>query len=216
MKNKILEKIILKTGIPDLPEILSGRISPSELQSLMLEVYNLQSDSITISKTYHDYLKNRFVHPSEIRQTDFLKFDLLAYSLLPEDFKSIELSPLEPFGTCSAMGNVSQKRVINTSRNTEVVADSTNFLALECARRRKAELQSDPRSTSRIKLCSSHRLIRGQTFDPEKKLTAHFRIFSLCTAGRDEGHMKFETESLKEHISVFNFRHFESVSALVS
>jgi len=203
MKNKILEKVLLKTGIPDLPEILSGHLSPSELQSLMLEVYNQQSGSIQISKTYHDYLKNRFVHPSEISQLDFLKFDLLALSLLPEDFRSIELSPLAPVGTCSTMGNVSQKRIITTSRNTEVVADSTNFLTLECARRRKAELKSDPRSTSRIKLCSSHRLIRGQTFDPEKKFTAHFRIFSLCTAGRDEGHLKFETDSLKEHISVY-------------
>lgn len=203
MKNKILDKILRKTGIPDLAEILSGRLSPSELQSLMLEVYNLQSDSITLSKTYHDYLKNRFVHPSEVSQADFLKFDLLALSLLPEDFRSIELSPLAPVGTCSAMGNISQKRIITTSRNTEVVADTTNFLTLECARRRKEELKPDPRSTSRIKLCSSHRLIRGQTFDPEMKFTAHFRIFSLCTAGRDEGHMRFEMESLREHISVY-------------
>lgn len=210
MKNKILEKILRKTGIPELPEILSGRLSPSELQSLMLEVYNQQSDFIKISKTYHDYLKNRFVHPSEISQSDFLKFDILALSLLPEDFRSIELSPLAPVGTCSALSNMSQKRIITTSRNTEVVADSTNFLALESARRRKAELRADSRSTSRIKLCSSHRLIRGQTFDLEKKFTAHFRIFSLCTAGRDEGHMKFETVSLREHIS-FYLKMFEKM-----
>jgi hypothetical protein len=203
MKSKILDKILRKTGIPDLTEILSGRLSPSELQSLMLEVYNLQSGSVTLSKTYHDYHKNRFVHPSEVSQSNFLKFDLLALSLLPEDFLSIELSPLAPVGTCSAMGNVSQKRIITTSRNTEVVADSTNFLTLECARRRKEELRLDPKSISRIKLCSSHRLIRGQTFDPESKFTAHFRIFSLCTAGRDEGHMKFEMESIMEHISVY-------------
>ncbi|KPK87684.1 MAG: hypothetical protein AMS27_01755 [Bacteroides sp. SM23_62_1] len=203
MKNKILQKIIFKTGIPDLPEILSGQLAPSELQSLMLEVYDLQSGFITISKTYHEYLKNRFVQPSEISQEDYLRFDLLAFSLLSQDFNAIELSPVAPFGTCSALSSLSQKRIITTSRNTEVVADSTNFLALECARRRKALFRSDSRSASRIKLCSSHRLIRGQTFDPGKKLSAHFRIFALCTAGRDEGHLHFEIDSLKEHISFY-------------
>ena len=203
MTNKILEKIIQKSGVQDLPEILSKHLNSSELQSLMIEVYRRRSEDIPVTKVLNDYLTNRFVSPSVIPQEQFLQFDSLAVNLLPEGFETIELSPVSPLGTCAVIGNISQNRVVSTSRNNEVVADSTNTITLECVKLRKLELKSDPRSVKRIKLASSHRLIRGQTFDPDKKFTAHFRVFSLCTAGRDEGHLKFEIESLIEHIEFY-------------
>jgi len=44
----------------------------------------------------------------------------------------------------------------------------------------------------------------------DKNHTAHFKIFALCTAGRDEGSDRFEQEALLEHVS-FYFRVIEEI-----
>ena len=202
MASKILDNVLKKTGTHNLVDILSELLTPSELQSLMLEVYNQQAKQVTLKKLYEEYLTSRFVIPSEIPQSQYIKLDLMAIENLPSLYETIDISPVAPFGTCSAMTNLSQNRIITTCRSNEVVADSTNYLALECVRRRKVNLHADPKSAVPIRLASSHRLIRGQAFAGDK-FSAHFRVFSLCSAGRDTGHMKFETTHLKEHIGFY-------------
>jgi hypothetical protein len=44
--------------------------------------------------------------------------------------------------------------------------------------------------------------LRGQAVD-DPNLHAHFRLFGLCTAGRDRGAWAFEAEALREQIAVF-------------
>jgi hypothetical protein len=124
-----------------------------------------------------------------------LEFDRLAFAVA-ETFQPMELSPVCPLGTCSAVATVAQDKVVSTSRNTEVVADATNVLALEAALRRRAD------STSWARLCASHRLVRAQDFGAPGAY-AHFRLFSLCTAGRDSGGFGFESASLREHLEVY-------------
>ena len=58
--------------------------------------------------------------------------------------RGVELSPVSPLGTINVLSGVHQNRVVATDRNTEVVADSTNSLALEAALRRRAKLRADP------------------------------------------------------------------------
>jgi hypothetical protein len=60
-------------------------------------------------------------------------------------------------------------------------------------------LKGNVRSLERVRLCTSHRLLRGQKFDGPD-LTAHFRAFAVCTAGRDEGSERFEWSALAEQI----------------
>jgi hypothetical protein len=91
--------------------------------------------------------------------------------------------------------------VLATIHSTEVVADSTNVLALECALRRRRLLGPHPKSAARVRLATSHRLLRMQRFAPPA--SQHFRLLGLCTAGRDEGDFRFETECLLEHIGFF-------------
>ena len=83
-----------------------------------------------------------------------------------------------------------------------MVSDSTNVLALECALRRRAALRAAARARERVRLCASHRLVRAQTFDSPAAF-AHFRVFALCTAGRDEGWHRFELDSLAEQLGVY-------------
>ncbi len=87
-----------------------------------------------------------------------------------------------------------------TVRNSEVVSDSTNVMALECARQRRA--RGARRGAPPVRLCASHRLLRGQSVD-DPNLRAHFRLFALCTAGRDRGGWAFEAEALREQIGIY-------------
>jgi hypothetical protein len=129
------------------------------------------------------------------------QLDLLAWALLPPDCAVLELSPVCPLGTVSSVATVDQDRVLTTIHSTEVVADSTNVLALECALRRRGMLSAHPKSADRVRLAASHRLLRTQRFaSPDSQ---HFRLIGLCTAGRDEGDFRFESESLVEHIGFF-------------
>lgn len=199
MDNDILKRIIRRTGVEDIIDILAERLSPTDLQSLLLEVYRKRAGGKTAGTLLKEYMDNRFVKPSDIDPRRFQELEQLAYSLMPKDFQPLEISPVCPLGTCSAMAPVDQNRVVSTARNTEVVADATNVLALECARRRKALLNSQPKSAERVKLCASHRHTRTQPCEDEK-FTPHFKILCLCSAGRDEGDFRFETENLVEHI----------------
>src|SRR5262245_24190841 len=198
--NPIIERIIKESNVPDLMEVLTERISMTDLQSLLLEVYRRRAARLSASTVLKQYNDNRFVRPVSIPPQEFIEFDQLAYSLLPDGFEAVELSPVSPLGTCSVLGAVDQNNTVATIRNTEVCADSTNVLALEYASRRK---QSQHYKKLRdVKLCASHRLLRGQLFKGVG-MVPHFRVFSLCTAGHDRGNSRFEVEALDEHVNFY-------------
>jgi hypothetical protein len=148
------------------------------------------------------YEQNRFVQPAAVNPRQLLEFDRLAYSVLPASFELLELSPVCPPGTNSVMAPVDQDNAVTTIRNTEVCSDSTNALALECARRRRGSYRGKGRPEADTKLCASHRLLRPHL--PEDPASfPHFRIFSLCTAGRDVGSYGFEVAALREHLEFY-------------
>jgi hypothetical protein len=75
-------------------------------------------------------------------------------------------------------------------------------MALKAAMIRKECLDGNAKSTQTIKCCSSHRLLRTQSFE-EKNFSAHFRVFALVSAGRDTGNFSFEMDQLEEHIRFY-------------
>jgi hypothetical protein len=202
MPNKIIERINKNCGVPNLLEILSEKISLSDLQSLLLEVYRKRSFALSPVDLLRQYKNNRFVQPASISRADLCNFDLMILEILPGTWEMIELSPLAPLGTNSAVAAIDQNNVVTTIRNTDVCSDNTNVLALECSLRRKKLLKKNPRSLQKICLASSHRVVRPQIFD-EAVSFAHFQLFGLCTAGRDQGSFGFESESLIEHIDFY-------------
>jgi hypothetical protein len=105
-------------------------------------------------------------------------------------------------GVNSVVGLTDQNKAVATSRNTEVVSDSTNVLALECALRRRACLRTPGQQNERVRLCASHRLLRAQYYGDPASL-AHFRLFALCSAGRVENNFGFELSALSEQIGVY-------------
>jgi uncharacterized protein (TIGR03083 family) len=114
------------------------------------------------------------------------------WQLLPDDFAGVDLSPVTPLGTSSALGPVSQHKVISTTRDTEVVSDPTNVLALEAAVRRR----STP-GTAHLAAC--HRVLRGQPFTALGAYQ-HFRLFALASSARDRGSALTEAALLTAHL----------------
>jgi hypothetical protein len=201
MASKLVERIQRQAGTPNLVEILAEQLAPSDLSSLMLEVYSRSSRRISAGRLLQQYERNRFVAPSTVDPRLLVEFDRLAWRLLPAGFVPLELAPLCPLGTNSVVASVSQNKVVSAGRNTEVVADSTNVLALECAVRRKRLLRGAG-AREPVLLAASHRLTRAQAFKGAG-FSAHFRILSLCAAGRDEGSFEFEARRLLEQISFY-------------
>jgi hypothetical protein len=188
--------------VPDLLEVLTQRLSQSDLQSLLLEVYRKRAHTFTPRHLLQQYEQNRFVQPATVNPKQLLEFDRLAYSVLPSSFELLELSPVCPLGTNSVVAPVDQDNAVTTIRNTEVCSDSTNVLALECARRRRGSHGGNSHPEVDTKLCASHRLLRPHLPNDPASFP-HFRIFSLCTAGRDRGSYGFEVAALSEHLEFY-------------
>ncbi|HZI42531.1 MAG TPA: hypothetical protein VFD67_12530 [Gemmatimonadaceae bacterium] len=198
----IIDRIERELGLAGLAALLAERLEPSDLQSLLLDVYRRLVRRRSTAALLADHTRNRFVQPSRVPPARYVEWERLALSELPSGFEAIELSPVCSLGVSAAMGGLEQDRVVTTIRNTEVLSDSTNVLALETAVRRRALKLSNPRSATPVHLAANHRLLRAQHYtDP--RLAAHFRVFSLCSGGRDTGGLQFEMEALGMHIGFY-------------
>ena len=200
--SKIAQRISKETGISDLVEILAERIPPTDLQSLLIEVYRRIAKRRTPPKILADYIGHRLTQPSKLNPSRMIEWDRLAFSNLPKGFDAIELSPTIPLGSISSIAEVSQDWTLTTIRNTEVISDPTTALALECAVRRQELTKKDPTDNSTVCLACSHRVLRAQRYQDPRAL-AHFRLFSLCSAGRDMGNFRFEKASIGEHVRFY-------------
>jgi hypothetical protein len=200
--NKIIERIEREIGIPGLVNLLAERLNPSDLQSVMLEVYRERARGQQPANLLSDFESNRFVRPSTANPIRLLAWEQIAFEQLPDGFEPIALAPVCPLGTNSAIALVDQNRVLSTIRNTEVVSDSTNVLALECALIRKRLLRANPKSKEAVHRAASHRLLRTQHYNNPNSI-AHFSAFALCSAGQDQGHLQFELSTLALHIQFY-------------
>jgi hypothetical protein len=198
----IIDRIERQLGVPGIATLLAERLEPADLQSLLLDVYTRLAARRPPATVLSDFTANRFVHPSRLRPTQFLEWDRVAFAVLPAEFEALELSPVCPLGTASVLAELAQDWALSTIRNTEVVSDSTNVLALEATLRRRALKRDDPRSATVVNLAASHRLLRTRHYD-DPRLSSHFRVFSLCSAGRDTGGFRMESDTIGRHIAFY-------------
>ena len=64
--SSISERIVRDCGIPELVEVLCERISSTDLQSLLLEVYRRRTGRLSPAAVLRQYHENRFVRPAKI------------------------------------------------------------------------------------------------------------------------------------------------------
>jgi hypothetical protein len=161
---------------------------------VLLGVLEARATRRTTASLREQWGKDRFVQPCYVDQRSLHEVEghLLAAATA---FEAVELSPLAPLGVCSAVALASQNKIVSTARGTEVVSDPTNVLALECARRLKAD------GGLHVRLASSHRCVRAQAIPKQPGFAAHFRMFCLASAGHERENREFVRDALAEHIN---------------
>ena len=172
---------------------LARDLPPSELWSLLLSVAEQRAAQRAPANVQQQWERDRFVAPAYIDQRTLNELDghLLRAAAA---FEALELSPLAPLGSCSAIGLASQNKVVSTIRGTEVVADPTNLLALESARRLRRD------ASQSIRLATNHRCVRAQAVPNLPGFAAHFRMFCMSSAGHERKDQELLVGSLSEHI----------------
>lgn len=192
--SKLIEE---RTGYHNLLNDLDEKLSASELNSLLLELFRRKAAHVSPPELLRQFAKNRFTAPLGVSAIGFKEFELKCMKLLEEkQFNVITLSPLTCFGTCSAVAFVDQNNVVTATRGTEVVADATNVFALLIAQEVKQK-----KTNAIIKYATVHRHVRGQAFSTPG-FTSHFGILCMATGGPDAGSFIFELTNLLEHINV--------------
>jgi hypothetical protein len=189
-------RVVRELGGADVVAGLAG-LSGSDFATLMLEVARRRAALQTPASVLRRYRNDRFVQPGAARWLSARQAEDLLLGCLPADVEMVTLAPLVPLGAHSALGTVSQNKVVSTIRPCEVAADPTNALALEAAVRRSADSQADVpgmRAPATVRLAAIQRVTRGQFYPAG--LQAHFSLFATVTAGRDEGSLRFERAAL--------------------
>ena len=198
MKDEAIKHIIDKYNLNEIVDILSNKLSGSELNSLLLEVFERRVMQETPSSLLGKYTKNKLVKPAQL---DFLKFkeeELECCKIVANSsFELIELSPVAQLGTSSIMATVNQKKVLTALRNTEVQSDPTNSIALHYASLKK----NNELSEKTYNFSNVSRVIRTQVFS-NPNFTPHFPILSLISCGMDTGSFEFEKTEIYKHFAI--------------
>ena len=196
-----LARIRRELGGVDPVELLAG-LAPTDLQSVLLEVYRRQAARESAAEVLARYQDSRFCRPAMVEPPAVTAFEASAWMRLPAGYTALDLSPLCPLGSCSAMATVDQNKVVSTVRNVEVVADTTNVLALEAAVRRRGLLADPERRFIPVGLAACQRQVRAQGLS-QPRSWAHFRLLGVVEAARDEGNLGFEAAALCRQIIYF-------------
>lgn len=183
---------IVDSLAPDAFEQLATQLAGSELSSVLLEVMRQRAEARTPAEVVAQYQRDAFCRPAAVDLRTSLEVDrhLLAAA---DGFEAIELSPVAPLAACSSVARTAQNRVLSALRSTEIVADPTNVLALECAVRLRA-------GSAAVHLATSQRVIRAQPVPKLPGFASHFRIFVLASGGIETKDHAFTAAALERHI----------------
>ncbi|MBQ9934364.1 MAG: hypothetical protein IJO70_00775 [Lachnospiraceae bacterium] len=140
--------------------------------------------------------------PSNISQLELTKFRTLFYKIMPSCFDTIQLPPVSPLGLCTSMTKLGQNERLTTIRKSEVVSDSTLYLALYAATLRKKQCDKGD-IYQELNLSTFHRLLRLQKFEASRKWSQHFEILGTISTGRRKGKNSFKNEIIYMHINMW-------------
>jgi hypothetical protein len=190
MDSPVIQRVCREVGVPDLLERLSGRVSSSDLQALLLELARMRAASRKPTELMAQYERDRTVRPADTNARALGRLVVAAFDAVP-GYEAVELAPVEPVGLNAVLGGIDQNNVLATVRATEVVADPTVALALQAAWRRR-------HGSDVVRMCAAHRVLRQQAFDPPA--LQHFHIFALVTGARSRSDHRSDVDAMGEHV----------------
>ena len=184
----------IRAGLDEAAHAALRAMPASALWSLLLDLFADRAAARTPSDVLRQFERDGFVQPAPLDQRRLVELDghLLAAAA---DFEAVELAPLAPLAACASVGPTSQNKIVSALRGTEVLADPTNVLALECARRLRRD------ATPRLRLATCQRCVRAQELPKLPGYAPHFRIFCLVSAGRERADHGVAVEELAAHVA---------------
>ena len=201
MSSLIVKKILKKIGQTELLEDLA-KLSGTELNTLLLEVFDQYTGDITPSELLKLYQLNRFVKPSDLPVLELRRMELDILEIFSRhSFRLLDLSPVAILGACSIVAPVSQKKVVSALRGTEVLSDATNSIALYISHLKKNKIWVPQKQEDKLRFGAIQRHLRSQAIRG-KGLTPHFKIGCLVTSGTDSGNYAFEREAMREQMAI--------------
>lgn len=197
--NRGAEERVWRGFPPQARRDLEYGLSRTDLTTLLMSVARARARQVRPAELLRRWTEDRFVRPSAVDPRRLSVVEARLWELLPDRFVGVELSPVAPLGTVSALGHapVDQHRVVSTIRGTEVVSDSANALAIEAGARRRAQRRGDL-DDARVDVAACHRQLRAQVFGPGA--AAHFRLFALVSSARDRGSGRTEADLVIDHL----------------
>ncbi len=194
-----LDRVLGRLGERD---DLVGRLAAlggADLTSLLMAVAAERADRVDAAAVLRQYGRDRFVRPSPHGVRSLRAPEDAFLRAAAGEWEWMTLAPVVPFGAHTALGDLSENRVLAALRAVEVAADPTVALALEAAvRRRPTERR---RTGPTVRVASIQRVIRAQRFaDPDA--WSHFHVVGLVTAGRSRPRDGFDAPAFLEHLRV--------------
>ena len=165
----------------------------SDLQTLLMAVARDRAGRVRPADLLRRWRQDRLVRPAATDPRALSRLEARLWELLPHDVDGVQLSPVVPLGTCTAVAPQSQNRIVTAMRPVEVVSDPTNALAIEAADRRARTGDSE------VHVAAAHQVLRAQTFGPG--MGNQFRLFSLVSSARDTGSARTEARLLARHLA---------------
>jgi hypothetical protein len=189
-RQRHLERVARALGVEGGVFARLAELQSADLRAVLLDVAARRAAERRPADVLAQYERDRTLRPSTLAPAVYRAFESRAMEALPPGFIELSLAPHAPLGTSSVLGRLSQDRVLTTITDSEVLSDSTNVLALECALRRRDTIS---RRATETRLAAAHRLVRPRD-------QAHFGLIGLCTAGRDRGSFALQLNALREHL----------------
>jgi len=199
---KVTESYLKKENILELYELIS-KMPTCKRNALLLDIYNDKSKDITPATLLKNYKNNyEYFGISDFSLREKNWYNGLFLSVLPQHYKDINLSLLNPMGTNSSITPLSQNLVMSTVKHSEVISDPTTALTLEGAKLRK-ELVNNGQKGQNVDLGTIAQILRMQPFDKSKGYMQHFDLFGISSLGRNGKDLDFEVVKLIEHIEIW-------------
>ncbi|WP_123847795.1 hypothetical protein [Chitinophaga lutea] len=194
--DEVTRRMLEKIHQPGLFDALVKQLSASELNTVLLDVFNQRVAGLDAAALLQKYMLNRFVKPAAVDVIRLKEEELQILRLLQkEGFEPLELSPVTQLGACAVVAAVNQKKVISALRNTEVLSDPTNAMALLYTEGKKSG--GLPAQTYRY--CAITRTVRAQALD-NPAFAPHFAVCALATMTCAGAGYIVETTALCEHV----------------
>lgn len=216
MSSAIVDKILERAGEARVLSLLAENLSGTELNSLLLEIFNRRTSRQSPAQLLKHYQSNRFVKPADLPVLEMKQAELDLLKIFQKFlFEPIELSPVAVLGSCSVVAPADQKKILSALRGTEVLADATNAIALHISDLKKQKRWSLKKNSEKLRYGTIQRHVRTQSITG-KGFTPHFKIGCLVTSGLDVGNFGFEKEALTEHVLAMKaiFREYYKVEDL--